>query len=166
DLPSPVHERALHLVALRQELARMAGLELEIVLFDARAILHFLQLDHVLFLLRRACRLGFLELELAVVHDLDHGGARRRRHFHQVQTALSRYGQCLFDGQYTQLAAVIVDDSHGADADHPVYADPPLAITGGQWQYLPFRKTETPDRRSGVSISRASAAPGGAPRQD
>ena len=89
-----------------QELPRVAGLELEVVVVDAGTVLHFLELDDVLLLLGRPRRLGLFELELPVVHDLDHGRARRRRHFHEVQPAFLRRGQRLFDGQDAQLLAV------------------------------------------------------------
>ena len=85
----------------------MAGLEVEVVIVDAGPVLHFLQLDDVLLLLRRPRRLGLLELELPVVHDLDHGRARRRRHFHEIEPAFLRGGERLFDGQDAQLLAVV-----------------------------------------------------------
>src|SRR6478672_4286838 len=67
DLPPAEHHRHLHLVAVSEELPRMAGLELEVVIVDPGPVLHFLELDDVLLLLRRPRRLGLLELELPVV---------------------------------------------------------------------------------------------------
>src|SRR5882724_7570992 len=91
DLPAAVHHGHFHLVAVAEELPRVAGLEVEIVVVDPRPVLHFLELDDVLLLLGRPGRLGFLELELPVVHDLDHGRARHRRYFHEIQpTVLGR----------------------------------------------------------------------------
>ena len=69
-------------------------------------VLHFLELDDVLLLLGRPRRLGLLELELPVVHDLDHGGPRRRRDFHQIQPAFLRRRERFVDWQNPELLAV------------------------------------------------------------
>ena len=98
DLPAAVHHRDLDLVPVAQELAGVPGLEVEVVVVDAGPVLHFLQLDDVLLLLRRPRRLRLLELELPVVHDLDDGGPGRRCHFHEIQPAFLGGGQRLLDG--------------------------------------------------------------------
>src|SRR3989475_11049499 len=56
--------RHLYLVAVREELARVARLEREVVVVDPGTELHFLEMDHVLLLFRRPRRLRLLELEL------------------------------------------------------------------------------------------------------
>src|ERR1041384_6020424 len=110
------------LVPLRQEFARMARLEVEVVVVDARPVLHFFQMNHVLLFLRGARRLGLLELELAVVHDLDHGRPGERRDFHEIQAPLMRGGQGFIDRQHAQRVAVVRDPAHGTDANLPVDA--------------------------------------------
>ena len=72
DLTPAKHERHLHFVAFTEKFARMSRLCHEVVLFDSRTKLHFLQMDHVLLLLGLSRHLGLFELELSVVHDADH----------------------------------------------------------------------------------------------
>src|SRR5438128_1070644 len=69
-LPAPVHHRHLDLVAVLQELPRVARLEGEVMIVDPRPVFHFLEVDDVLLFLRRPRRLRLLELELPVVHYL------------------------------------------------------------------------------------------------
>jgi len=88
DLPSAEHQRHLHLVSFVQELARVPRLRHEIVLFDPRAVLHFLEMNHVLLFLRLAGHLGLFELELPVIHDAGHGRPRHRCNFHEIQSLL------------------------------------------------------------------------------
>jgi hypothetical protein len=132
DLPAAEHHRHLHLVAVTQELARVACLEVEIVVVDSGTVLHFLELDDVLLLLGGAGRLGFLELELPVVHDLDDGRARSGRHFHEIETAFLRRGERLFDREHSELLAVSGDDADRADPDHAIDAGPLFTIACGQ----------------------------------
>jgi hypothetical protein len=87
DLAAAVHHRDLDLVSVAQELTGVPGLEVEVVIVDAGPVLHFLQLNDVLLLLCRPRRLRLFELELPIVHDLDHGGPSRRSHFHEIQPA-------------------------------------------------------------------------------
>jgi len=82
-LPTPEAERKLHLVAILEEAPRVTELEAEIVILDLRPHLDLLHVDDVLVLLclpRLAC---LLVLELPVVHNLAHGGARVGSDFDQ-----------------------------------------------------------------------------------
>src|SRR5690606_35581920 len=96
-------------------------------------------------------RLGLLELVLAVVHDLDHGRSRHRRHLDQVQAAFLRCGQRLFHREYPELLAFGGHDSNGRDTDLPVYPDAAFTIKAGQW-LIPFvlgQKHDTPPKWAG-----------------
>ena len=53
DLTAAEHHRHLHLVAFFQESPRVPGLRVEVVIVDARTVLHFLEVNDVLLLLRR-----------------------------------------------------------------------------------------------------------------
>ena len=75
----------LTLLPSSEEPAGVARLRLEVVILDPGPVLDFLELDHVLLLLRLARLLGLLELELPVVHDADDGRPRRGRDFDQIQ---------------------------------------------------------------------------------
>ena len=54
---------------------------------------------------------------LRVVEDADDGRAGLGSHLDQVQVALLRIGQCLLDGDYTHLVAVIAYQPHLRDPD-------------------------------------------------
>src|SRR5262249_24691918 len=114
-----------------------------------RPVLHFLQLNDVLLLLGGPCRLRFFELELAVVHDLDHGRARHRRHFHEIQPTVLRCRQRFVYGHHPQLLASGTNHPHRTDADLPVDADSLFALVCGQWPNLlpqnEKRDTRVPD---------------------
>ena len=105
----------------------MARLEVEVVIVDPRAILHFLDLDDVLLLLRGTGGLGLLELVLAPVHHLHDGGAGRGRHFHQIQLALRRELEGVLQCDDPDLGSVRIDQADRADANHPV--DPDALLT-------------------------------------
>jgi hypothetical protein len=136
DLPAAVHHGDLDLVALAQELAGVPGLELEVMVVDAGPVLHFLQLNDVLLLLRRPRRLRLFELEFPVVHDLDDGRAGSRSHFHEVQPAILGGGQRLLNGQNAELLTFGADDPHRTDANHAIDAGSLFALVRGQWSCL------------------------------
>src|SRR5437868_7694382 len=117
DLPTAKHQRHLHLVSLLKELARVASLGHEVVLFDARAVLHFLEVNDVLLLFGLASHLGLLELELPVIHDAGHGRPRHWCNFHQIQSLLDRRGKRGFDIHDAKLRAIGSDYSDRTDAD-------------------------------------------------
>ena len=116
DLSAPEHQRHLHFVSFLQELARVSGLGHEVVLFDSRPILHFLQVNHVLLLLRLASHLRLLELEFPVVHDAGHGRPRHRCDFYQIQSLLDRGCQSSFDIHDSELRPIGGYDSDRTDA--------------------------------------------------
>src|SRR5258706_2748760 len=92
DLSAPEHQRHLYLVSVLQELPRVTGLRHEVVLFDSRPVLHFLQVNDVLLLFGLARHLRLLELEFPVVHDAGHGWPRHWCNFHEIQSLLDRGG--------------------------------------------------------------------------
>ena len=87
-LAAAEEDRRLHLVAVLEEALDVLLLELVVVLVDLRPELDFLDLDHLLVLLRLARPLLLLVLILAVVHDpadRRHGGGRD---LHEVEALL------------------------------------------------------------------------------
>ena len=137
-LASPEHHGELDLVPLFEEPAGVAHLEVEVVLLDPRAHLHFLQL-HVVLLLARLARLTLLlVLELAVVHDAADRRPGKRRDLHEVQPLLFRDLHRPFDRQNSDLLAVRRDHADGADPDLPVHThllvDTPLSGFSGWYQ--------------------------------
>src|SRR6476661_2673089 len=163
DLPAAEHHGDLHLVSVAQELPRVPGLEVEVVVVDAGPVLHFLELDDVLLLLGSPGRLGFIELELPVVHDLDDGRPRGGRHFHEIQPAFLSGGKGLFDGQHAQLLAGGGDDAHRADADHPIDSYSLFAVVRGQWARLQTKRetSKTTGTRSTDRVPAKDAHRGG-----
>jgi hypothetical protein len=72
---------------------------------------------------------------LAPVHDTDDGWAGARCDLHEVELGVGRLLSGFFQGDDTDLLAVGVDESDGADADVVVYASlrsadflPPLSL--------------------------------------
>jgi hypothetical protein len=118
----------------------MARLEIEIVIVDARAVLHFFQVNHVLLFLRRSRRFRLLELELPIVHDLDDRGPSERRDFDEIEAPFMRGGQGFIDRQHSQLVAVVRNHAHGTDANLPVNACARcFAIGVERWQLFVLR---------------------------
>src|SRR5688572_5852615 len=52
DLPPAEHQRHLHLVAFLEKPAGVTRLRVEVVIVDARSVLHLLEVNHMLLLLR------------------------------------------------------------------------------------------------------------------
>ena len=101
----------LDAVAVGDELLRVPELRVEIADVDARRHADFLDLHNVLILLGLLLPLALLELELAVVHQLAHGGHGLRRDLHQVQSLLISDPQGLGGRHDAQLGAVITDQA-------------------------------------------------------
>lgn len=99
----------------------MAGLRLEIVIVDPRAVLHFFEMNHVLLLLRDSGLLRLFELEFPEVHNADNGRPRGSRHFDEIQPQLDSLGQSYIDFHDTELTSVGADHANGADPDLPVH---------------------------------------------
>ncbi len=113
----------------------MARLEIEVVVVDAGAVFHFLQVNHVLLFLRGPRRLRLLELEFPVVHDLDDGGPGEGRDFHEIQAPFMRGGQSFVDRQDAQLVAVVRNHAHRTDANLSIHARARrFAIVVERWQ--------------------------------
>ena len=82
------------------------------------SVLHFLELDDVLLLLREPRLLGHLELVLPVVHDADHGRTSGRGDFDEIQPCFLRHAQRRVHLENPELRAVGADHADRADADH------------------------------------------------
>jgi hypothetical protein len=115
-LPAAEHHRHFDLIPIAQELARVPGLEVEIMVVDSGAVLHFLELNDVLLFLGRAGGLGFLELELPVVHDLDHGWAGVGGDLYEIKLRVVCQPLGLVGGEDAQLL-VPADDADLGDTD-------------------------------------------------
>jgi hypothetical protein len=77
----------------------------------------------VLLLPGLAGRARLFVFELPVVHHADHRGPRVRRYLHEVQGLLLRTLPRLLESNDTDLFALIVDQTNGADPDLLVDAD-------------------------------------------
>src|SRR5581483_28151 len=113
----------LHPVALGEEAADVADLEVDVVDARLRPDLHFLQ-DHRGRLLPRLLRLLLLRVAiLPVVHDPADGRIRSRRDLDQVELLLLRQAERVLRRHDAELGAVVRDDSDLPGADLPVDAD-------------------------------------------
>ena len=117
DLAAAEHHRHLHLVLLFQKPARVPRLGVEVVIVDPRSVLHFLELDHVLLLLRHSRLLRHFELVLPVVHDADYRRASSCSDFDQIQPKLFRHSQRGIDFENAQLRTVGTDHADRTDAN-------------------------------------------------
>src|SRR5919112_599347 len=145
-LPAAEHHGHLDLVAVAQKLAGMPGLEIEVVIVDTRTVLYFLQLNDVLLLLCRPRRLGLLELEFPVVHDLDYRGPSGGSHLHEIQSAFHRRCQSFLDRQNTELLTRCRDHPDWADPDHAIDANPLFTIVRGQLHASQDRNKKAPGK--------------------
>src|SRR3954471_10903030 len=148
-LPATEHHGHLDLVAVAEELPRMAGLEIKVMVVDARTVLHFLELNDVLLLLGGAGRLGFLELVFPVVHDLDDGRPGSGSYLHEIQSAFLGGREGLFDRQDPELLTGGGNHAHRADPDHAVHAGSFFAIVRGQF-VPPTQKRKAPGDEPGA----------------
>src|SRR5215207_3490762 len=156
DLSAAEHHGHLDLVPLLEEPAGVARLRLEVVLLDPRPVLHFLELDHVLLLLRLPRLLRLLELEFAVVHDADDRRARHRSDFNQIEILFLRGSERGLYVQNAHLAAVGGDHTERADANLPVHADALGRILNSSCSSRGKTETRTPD---GIRAHARSPAP-------
>src|SRR5688500_8505169 len=148
DLPPAEHQRHLHLVAFLEEPPGVTRLRVEVVIIDARSVLHLFQVNDVLLLLRDARHLRLLELELAVVHDADHRRARGRCYFDEIETLFLRCRESSLDVQDAHLTSVGCDDAQRADADLPVDANSLCRILNSRTPRRGKTKTRTPKSAS------------------
>ena len=105
----------------------MTGFEVVIVVFDPGTKLHLFDLNVVLLLLRLPGRTLRLVLVLAVVHELDHGRPSLGRHFDEIKTAVIGEVAGVFDRNDTDLPALVVDQTNGADPYLLIYTNSFLA---------------------------------------
>ena len=101
----------LHTVAVCQELLGVFQLGVEIAHINARGHPNLLDLHHMLVLSGFLFPLALLELVLAVVHQLAHGGHCLRRNFHQIQPTLICNAQSLLRGNNAHLLAGLTDEA-------------------------------------------------------
>jgi len=101
----------------------MPGLELEVVVADPRPVLHLLQVDDVLLLLCRTCRLGLFEPVLPIIHHLHNRWPGGGSHFDEIKTSLSCGSLRLVDRYDPDLFSISTDQPDRTDTDLFVYPD-------------------------------------------
>lgn len=121
DLTTAEHQGDFDLVALFQKTPGVARFRFKIVVINSRTVLHFLEMDDVLFFLGLPRLLGLLELELAEVHDPDDWRPCSCCNFDEIQPLLDSLGQRYVYFHDAKLTAVSADDADWADPDLPVY---------------------------------------------
>ena len=119
DLAAPEDDDQLALVPLRQELADMRDLEVEVVLVRLGSELDLLEHDRRLVAARGLLLLRRLVLELAEVHDLADRRSRPRIDFDQFQAQLLGEAERLVGGDDSNLRTVGADDAHLGNSDAP-----------------------------------------------
>src|SRR5688572_10364462 len=122
-LTTPKHHCHFHLVPLFEELVGVFYLELEIVCFDTRPELHFLDLDMVLLLPCNTSLARLFVFELAVVHDSDYGRSRGWGYFDKIESQCFSRRDRFFHGEDSHLFAFSTDHTDRADPDLSIYAD-------------------------------------------
>lgn len=120
DLSTAKHERDLHFIAFFEKAARMARFCLEVMVIDSRTVLHFLEMDDVLFFLGLARLLGLFKLEFSEVHDADDGWSCRGSDFNQIQPKFDGLRQRYVDLHDAKLTAIGPNHADWADPDLPV----------------------------------------------
>src|SRR5690606_6830908 len=110
-------DHRLDLVTRGEEALGALALRLVVVLVDLQAEPHLLE-DGVRLVAPRFLELlGLFVLELAVVHDLDHGGLGVGRHLDQIQIGLLRETQSVLDADDTDLFSTRAHEADLGDAD-------------------------------------------------
>src|SRR4249919_2131171 len=110
----------LDLVALFQEAAHVAQLDLVVALVGDGAELHFLDFDLLLLLLRSRRLLLRLELELAEVHDPAHRRIGVRLDLHEIHAFVLGHPQRFVAREDADHFAVAADHAHAGHADFAV----------------------------------------------
>src|SRR5690606_1337093 len=118
----------LDLVALFQEAAHVAQLDLVVALVGDRAEFHFLDLDLPGLLLGLVGLLLHFKLELAEVHDLADRRIRVGLDLDQVQAFVLGHAQRLVARQDADHFAIRSDHAHARDTDLVVF---PVLLFGG-----------------------------------
>ena len=112
----------LDLVALVEEFADLAHLDVVVVVVDAGAHLDLLDLDHPLLLAGGVGLLLRLVLELAVVEDLADRRRRGRSDLDEVQAGFLGPGQGVAGGDHPDHVALGIDQTNLADVDPEIDA--------------------------------------------
>ncbi len=112
DLPAAVHQGYLGLVPFFKETADMLYLEVKVVVIGLGPDLDLFYLDMNLFLLCLLLFLAHLVLVFAEIHDTAYRRRGRGRNLHKIQLTGFRCLKGLADGQYSQLFAIVGNDSY------------------------------------------------------
>ena len=94
----------------------------EVLITDLRSVLHFLHADVLRLATRLFGLLGFVELELSVVHDAAHRRTRRRGDLHQIQIKALRQRERFTRRRHAALIALMVDEADRVHANTFVHA--------------------------------------------
>jgi hypothetical protein len=129
NFASSEHDRDLHLVTLGQESGHLAGLGVEVTWSYLQAVLHLLEADVGGLPPGLPSPLGFVELELAVVHDPAHRRRRLGCHFDEVEVQVPGDGKGFWQRLDAKLRAFRIDQANLPSADP--FVDPMLVSRGG-----------------------------------
>lgn len=105
------HDVHFYFVSFIQEPQRISHLELEIVLFDLRLHLDFLEVDDFLILPGRVLSFALLILKFSKIHHPAYRRIGLRRNFHQVHPGINGLLKRIIYAQNANLAAFCIDDS-------------------------------------------------------
>jgi hypothetical protein len=123
ELSAPEHHGDFHLIALLQKPSDVPGLELVVVILDARSILDLLHVHRVLLLPGLSCPSLLLITELAVVHEAANRRTSVRSHLYQIQSGLRGARSRLIEGNDPHLLSIGIDESNGADPNLVINTD-------------------------------------------
>src|SRR5688572_28088002 len=118
----------LDLVALFQEAAHVAQLDLVVALVSHRTELEFLDLDLLGLLFRLVGLLLLLEAELAEVHDLADRRIGVGLDLHEIQPLVLGHAQRFVAREHADHLAFAADHAHARDADFLIL---PIGLFGG-----------------------------------
>ena len=107
----------LHFVALSDELAELAHLDLKVMFVGLRTQFDLLDLNLLLLALRLMQTFCFLKLEFAVIHDSANRRLRRRGNFHQVQISIFGHCHCFTQRNNARLLTVFIYQPNLASGD-------------------------------------------------
>ncbi len=109
QLPAPESQGDLDLVTVTQEAKQVPQLYLVIPVLGSRSELHFLDMDLLLFFLRRVFLFILLKQELAIIHHPAYGWFTVWDYFYQVQFGFLCQSQCFIYADYSDLLPVGAD---------------------------------------------------------
>ena len=126
--PSPKHDSRLYFVFPLQEADDVIFLELIIVCINLGPELHLLELNALLVLLGLLCLFALLVPILPVVHDPADRRFGHRCDFYQVQPFVQGQDKGPLWLHYSQLAAIVINDSDFASPDSLIYSSSPNTV--------------------------------------